>query len=155
MNELIRAANLNDLETIMVIERESFPVAWEYSVYLAICMQKGRVRSSDRRILFMDVLEKDGEVIGYTVWEIDLLERIGHILNLAISKIERRRGYGRMLLDHTHERFRDEGMASCYLEVRESNSMARSLYESSGYTVSDKLEGYYFDEDALVYTRNL
>lgn len=155
MNVLIRAPNLNDLDRIMEIERESFPVAWEYSVYLTICMNKGRIRSSDREVLFMYVLEKDGNVDGYSVWELDLLVRRGHILNLAIDRDERGRGYGRMLLEHTHTCFRDEEMTSCYLEVRESNSKARSLYESSGYTATKRLEGYYFDEDAIVYTKDL
>jgi ribosomal protein S18 acetylase RimI-like enzyme len=41
------------------------------------------------------------------------------------------------------------------LEVRESNIPARALYEASGFKPSGKIAGYYFDEDAIVYTKHL
>ena len=62
MSSTIRPVSLDDLDTIMEIERKSFLVAWEYSVYLRICMQNGRVLSSDRGMLLMDVFEKRGKI---------------------------------------------------------------------------------------------
>ncbi len=155
MSSIIRPVILNDLDTIMEIERKCFRFAWEYSVYLKICLQEGRVRSSDRSLLLMDVLEIDGRIVGYAVWEIDYLSRRGHVLNLAIIGEERRKGYGRMLVHHVHKNFKDAGMTNSYLEVRESNLPARALYENSGYTISDRIVGYYFDEDAVEYSRTL
>ena len=155
MSSTFRPTCLDDLDVIMEIERKSFPVAWEYTIYLRICMQNGRVVSNDRGVLFMDVFEKEGKIAGYAVWETDTLSKNGHILNLAIIEEERRKGYGRMFIHHVHESLKNAGMTSCYLEVRESNTPARSLYETSGYAISDTVAGYYFDEDAIEYSRDL
>ncbi len=155
MNLIIRPASFVDLDAIMEIERNSFPIAWEAAVFRIICSQEGRVLSSDRGMLFMDVLVKEKKVTGYAVWETDTLSRKGHILNLAIIEEERREGLGRLLIRHVQESLRKAGMTSCYLEVRESNSSAQSLYETCGYLISDRLVEYYFDEDAIVYSRDL
>jgi ribosomal-protein-alanine N-acetyltransferase len=150
-----RPVRLEDLDEVMEIERRSFPVAWEYTTYLRICMQKGRILSSDGGLLLMDVLESSSILTGYAVWETDPVSTRGHILNLAIIEEERRKGYGKLLLNHVHDSLRETGMTSCFLEVRESNTPARALYETSGYTATGKLDGYYFDEDAIEYSRNL
>jgi ribosomal protein S18 acetylase RimI-like enzyme len=39
--------------------------------------------------------------------------------------------------------------------VRENNLAARALYESIGFVASGMISGYYFDEDAIVYTIGL
>ncbi len=155
MNPTVRHARLDDLDTIMEIERKSFRVPWEYTIYLRICLQEGRVLSSDGGMLFMDVLEKEKKIVGFAVWETNPLSKKGHILNLAIIEEERSKGYGRMLIRHVQASLKNAGMASCNLEVRESNSLARSLYETCGYVISDRLAAYYFDEDAIEYSRNL
>ena len=155
MSSIFRPVSLDDLDEIMEIERKSFRVPWEYTIYLRICLQEGRVLSSDEGMLFMDVLEKKKKIIGFAVWETNPLSKKGHILNLAIIEEERSNGYGRMLICHVQESLKNAGMASCNLEVRESNSLARSLYETCGYVISDRLAGYYFDEDAIEYSRNL
>jgi ribosomal-protein-alanine N-acetyltransferase len=118
-------------------------------------MRKGRILSSDGGSLIMDVLECNRKLTGYAVWETDLVSTRGHILNLAIREKERQKGYGKLLLEHVQSSLRETGMTSCFLEVRESNIPARSLYESSRFTVSGRLDGYYFDEDAIEYTRDL
>ena len=100
----------------------------------------------------MDVMEKNGRVIGYAVWELDSSKSRGHILNLAIQQDERRRGNGRILLTHVINHLRSNGIRLCRLEVRESNIPARALYEGYGFIVSSKISEYYFDEDAIVYT---
>ena len=107
------------------------------------------------RTLCMDVIEEEDRLIGYVVWEYDIQTLRGHILNLAIAKDDRRKGKGTMLLNHVLEGFRTGSIRSCYLEVRESNTPARRLYESNGFSISDRIPGYYFDEDAIVYVRNL
>lgn len=151
----IRPVCLEDLDDIMEIERRSFPMPWEYTTYLRICMQKGRIHSNDAGMLLMDVLESNGLVTGYAVWETDPVSTRGHILNLAIVEDERRKGYGKMLLTHVQDSLRETGMTSCFLEVREGNTPARLLYESAEYTASGRLDGYYFDEDAIEYSIDL
>ena len=152
---MIRRVRLEDLDEIMLIERASFTVAWEYSIFLNICMQSGQIELGESRSLFMDVLEENGKVIGYAVWETDARMSQGHILNLAIQVDERRKGKGTMVLSSILNHLRTNNIRTCYLEVRESNVAARVLYESNGFIASTRRPGYYFDEDAIVYSLNL
>ena len=152
---MIRSARLDDLDEIMKIERQSFPVAWEYSIFLNICLQDGRISSGESGSLFMDVIEENDKVIGYAVWNIDTRMAEGHILNLAVQVDERRNGKGKMLLFHMLNHLKTTKIRSCRLEVRESNLAARVLYESNGFVASTKIPGYYFDEDAIVYSLTL
>lgn len=151
---MIRGVQIEDIDEIMIIERQSFPVAWEYSVFLNICLHGGKIISR-KKTLFMDVMEQRGRIIGYAVWEEDLNKTKGHILNLAIRQEERRQGNGRYLLLHVINHLRLSGIRVCNLEVRESNLPARTLYERSGFIASSKISDYYFDEDAIVYSLNL
>ncbi len=152
---MIRRVRLEDLDDIMKIERQSFPVAWEYSIFLNIGLQGGKVSSGESGLLLMDVIEENEKIIGYTVWEIDTHKAEGHILNLAIQVNERRKGRGRMLLSHVVEHMKTNSIHTCRLEVRESNIAARLLYESSGFVPSAKIPGYYWDEDGVIYTKVL
>lgn len=152
---MIRRVRLEDLDEIMVIERASFPVAWEYSIFLNICLQGGQIASDESRTLLMDVIEESGKVIGYTVWETDTQLSKGHILNLAVHVDERRKGRGTMLLMNILDQLRTSNIRSCHLEVRESNVAGRALYESHGFSASSRIPGYYFDEDAIVYSLDI
>jgi ribosomal-protein-alanine N-acetyltransferase len=152
---LIRRVRLDDLTEVMRIERSCFPVAWEYSIFLNICLQNGEVKSGESKTLFMDVIENRGSVAGYIVWEVDIARKEGHILNLAIRHDERRIGKGRRLLSHVLDHLRSIQVNTCFLEVRESNFPARNLYESYGFIESDKIPRYYFDEDAIIYSIDL
>ena len=155
MKHHIRPVHLNDLENVMHIETASFPIAWDYTTYLRICIQNGRITTNDDGLLLMDILEIDDKLVGYAVWETDQISTRGHILNLAIIEDERRKGYGKLLLAHVKISLLESGMASCFLEVRESNTAARRLYESAGFTESGRLDGYYFNEVAIEYTCDL
>jgi ribosomal-protein-alanine N-acetyltransferase len=152
---VIRRVQLKDIDEIMQIERQSFPVAWEYTIFLNICIRKGQVSSGESGTIFMDVLELNNRVIGYSVWEFDRRKAEGHILNLAIHPNERRKGNGRRMLLSVVEQLITLHTKLCRLEVRESNIPARALYEASGFKPSGKIAGYYFDEDAIVYTKHL
>ena len=103
----------------------------------------------------MDVVEENDKLIGYAVWEIDTRAAEGHILNLAIQVDERRKGKGKMLLAHMVDHLKTNNIRTCHLEVRERNTAGRALYESIGFITSGTLSGYYFDEDAIVYTMRL
>ena len=152
---MIRKVRLDDIDEIMKIERQSFPVAWEYSIFLNICLLGGQMASGESGLLFMDVIEENDTIVGYAVWETDTRTQEGHILNLAIQADERRKGKGKMLLYHVVDHLKTNSIRVCRLEVRESNTPARGLYESNGFVASGEIPGYYFDEDAIVYTMDL
>lgn len=96
-----------------------------------------------------------GTVQGFLVaaaagpeWEIE---------NLAVAGPARRRGLGAALIEHFLGMVRRQGAASVFLEVRESNAVARTLYEKWGFVESGRRRRYYGhpDEDAVVYRRGI
>jgi ribosomal-protein-alanine N-acetyltransferase len=76
------------------------------------------------------------------------------ILNLAVHPEYRRRGLGRDLLCKVLKIGIKMGMEQAHLEVRETNTSAHKLYESSGFAVVGRRKKYYPDtkEDALLMT---
>jgi len=76
----------------------------------------------------------------------------GEVLNLAVDPPYRRRGLARALLDTALGVFQRRGADEVYLEVRESNAAARSLYGERGFEPVGTRRAYYRNpvEDALV-----
>lgn len=66
-----------------------------------------------------------------------------HVLNIAVHKVCRRRGVGRVLLLRAIEEGRIRGVRKGLLEVRSSNLDARSFYQSLGFRVVGERPGYY------------
>ena len=105
----------------------------------------------------------DEQVVGYAVGElrkslygspVELLE-IGHILNIALENGKKRKGVGTKLILELELRFRQRKATVAMLEVRESNTSARSFYTVLGYRETIRLAMYYGDEDAIVMTKDL
>ena len=68
-----------------------------------------------------------------------------------------REGIGRRLLEELMSRARETGADALFLEVRESNTAARSLYEQVGFEPTGRRKSYYKEpqEDGILYRRNL
>jgi ribosomal-protein-alanine N-acetyltransferase len=81
----------------------------------------------------------------------------GEIADIAVAPRARGRGIGGALLDEATVRLADTGVRALFLEVRESNSAARGLYDSRGFAPVGRRRGYYRHppEDALVLRRDL
>jgi len=148
----IRLPIIDDLIQVIDIEKNSFPIPWSQEIFLRIIVCKGRYRVDEDVFIIMKVLARQSHVIGYVIWEESLYEEQGHILNLAVREDERGRGNGSLLLNHALNCMRDAGMKTCELEVRESNQIARSLYDRVGMMAVDRVEKYYDVEDAIIYT---
>lgn len=76
----------------------------------------------------------------------------GEILNLAVAPESRRHGLGRALLDDGLRLLRQHKVGEVFLEVRESNVGAQTLYLMAGFRPVGQRRGYYRypKEDALV-----
>lgn len=129
----VRAGTAADLEAIAGIQAASPGAAqWPVSDYLA----------QDLR-----VAEAGGRVLGFLAAR-TLAAGESEVLNLAVAPDFRRLGVGRALLDDwiaAHP-------GTLWLEVRESNSGARTFYQAIGFTVVGRREDYYTDspEAAIV-----
>jgi ribosomal-protein-alanine N-acetyltransferase len=65
------------------------------------------------------------------------------ILLLGVLELERRRGVGRMLLEHYLNELRDARTRRVTLEVRESNEPALALYRAAGFLPCGRRPRYY------------
>jgi ribosomal-protein-alanine N-acetyltransferase len=79
------------------------------------------------------------------------------IADLAVAPEARRLGIGRALLARVLAELGEAGARTVYLEVRESNLAARTLYEANGFESVGRRRGYYRHpvEDALVLMREI
>lgn len=146
-----RPIQLDDIESVNEIEKDSFPSPWDESIFFQLALSGGRYPVDENTVIIMDVMGRRGSVKGYVVWEEDEEDNHGHILNLAVQPDFRQHGYGRKLLNHALSSMKTSGIETCELEVRESNNWARYLYENAGMMAVDRRVGYYESEDAIIY----
>lgn len=101
------------------------------------------------------VAEIGGAVAGFLVTRLVATDL--EVLNLATGVEFRRRGVATALVAKCLEASRERGADKAFLEVRESNHAAISLYERFGFNVSGLREQYYRNplEDAVLMTRVL
>ena len=137
----VRPMRLGDLDEVMLIERRSFSAPWEESTF------RGLMRRPSAALL---VAEIDDELTGYSVMWFAADE--GELGNVAVLPERRGEGIGRTLLRESIAVAASRGTRSLYLEVRESNEVARGLYEKVGFNVVGVRKQYYTEpvEDATV-----
>ncbi len=95
------------------------------------------------------------DILGFLVarhlapeWELE---------NLVVAPTARRQGLGKRLVHALLARAHETKSHSVFLEVRESNAAARSLYEKTDFAQTGRRKAYYKDpaEDALLYRFSL
>lgn len=129
------------LDRVVAIEHESFSTAWRRESY------ERELLNATARYL---VAKRGDEVVGYAgMWAI---ADEAHITTIAVAPGHRRRGIGERLLVALLVAAEDAGVRMVTLEVRESNAVARGLYDKYGFEAVAHMRGYYADtgEDAIV-----
>lgn len=94
-----------------------------------------------------------GALLGYG--GISLVADEAEIITVAVSPTCRRQGIARALMERML-RLAEDARASVYLEVRASNTPARELYRSLGFTETGVRKNYYTSprEDAVLMMRS-
>ena len=138
----IRAMSPGDIPAVGALERAAYPFPWSEGIFRD-CLRVGYL---------CRVAEFEGDVVAYGIVAMGAGE--AHILNLCVRDDLRGRGVGRQILMLLLERARQAGVAEAFLEVRPSNRLAISLYQSVGFVQVGLRKGYYQAdpgrEDALV-----
>lgn len=137
-----RLMNLDDIPTIVDIERESFSAPWSAEAF--------RTELAQNLFAKYMIMELDGVIVGYGgMW---LIIDEAHITNIAVRTPYRGRGYGELLLRELMKTALWLGARRMTLEVRVSNEVAQSLYRKMGFYPSGVRPAYYSDnlEDALI-----
>lgn len=143
----IRPARLDDLRTIGEIERATFSDPWTLGAFRSV-LDSGRAT-----FLVATSREEPLAVLGYAVLWMILDE--AELSNLAVSPPSRGRGVGAALLDAIVREAEGQGALSIFLEVRDSNAVARALYQSRGFDEAGRRRRYYRGpvEDAIIMRR--
>jgi ribosomal-protein-alanine N-acetyltransferase len=92
----------------------------------------------------VSVLLDDSTVIGTLVAVVET-EGVSRVLILALKPEHRRRGGGKMLLDHHIRVCKGLGMRRVKLEVRKGNDLAMRFYERQGFKSEGTLPCFYTD----------
>ena len=158
----VRAAEPGDLPRLVEIAAHSATAAqWNQAEYLKLFApnqhpnlpdqtQDPTQSSGQLQHRTALVVEHSGGVVGFIAgrqvadeWEIE---------NIAVTGAARRCGLGSRLVGEWLDHVRRRGGKSVFLEVRESNRAARSLYEKWAFIEVGRRKAYYQDpaEDALI-----
>ena len=138
----------SDLDEILLIEKSSFLSPWSR------CAFENEMRAV---YAFPMVIAQDvpPRIQGYLCFWI--LNDECHILNLAVHPSFRRKGVASRLIGKLLDVCRLKKIVTCFLEVRTSNQVARTLYRKFGFEHQGVRKKYYSDtgEDALIMKRRL
>ena len=126
---------------ITEIERASFSCPWSSDSF----RQAGEMENS----IFL-VLREDGNTAGFGI--ILTVAGEGELVDIAVSHAYRKKGYGQALMTALLAESERQGIETLYLEVRQSNTAARNLYEKNGFEAMGVRKKYYRDpvEDAVL-----
>lgn len=138
---MIRLMREADLEQVAELEKCCFSESWSYRI-----LEAGLHSSYDVYYVY----EQDARILGYC--NLRLLAGEGEIQRIAVLPQCRRLGLGRKMMDAMVGYARDNQALAISLEVRESNTAARKLYESYGFQAEAMRKAYYHNptEDAVI-----
>ncbi len=140
----LRSAVQSDLEELVELEAMAFDDPWP-ALSVAPMLD-------DPKALVL--VAADGVLAGYVAFSLSVGE--AELLRLAVRPSHRRRGIGRRLGQEGLAQVERAGFQRVFLEVREANRDARSLYSSLGFEQIGRRSAYYQDgSDALVLRRRL
>ena len=146
MEFTVREAQKTDIADMVFIEEECFSTPWS---------RKSFAESFSHSPWHFFVAICDKKIVGYGGVYLILDE--GQISNIATLSAFRGNGIGRAILEKIIELCKDEGCERITLELRESNSVARALYESCGFIEVGKRPGFYSNpsEGAILMDKTL
>lgn len=139
----VEKAASRDARAVEKIESDCFSLPWSYN-------QIAEEIAAENAVFL--VAKADETVLGYVSGRLICDEFF--ISNIAVDEKFRLCGVASALLDKLKEILSSENCSLITLEVRESNSSARKLYEKFGFTDLGVRKGFYSapKEDARIYT---
>ena len=142
----IRSMTRNDCEQVAAIEAASFSLPWSLRAFT------DTVEKENFRYF---VAEESGEILGYCGFLYVLDE--AEIPNVCVKASARKQGIGKQMMSVLVEKAAKLGITTLYLEVRESNAAARTLYKSLGFAEDGIRKNFYEQpvENAVLMSKTL
>jgi len=134
--------SLEHIDQVVKIEETSFPTPWSRQAFTHEVLHNSFAQYI--------VALRGEQVVGYAgVW---IIMDEAHITNVAVHPDFRRQGLGRGLMLEMMRLSIYSGANRMTLEVRPSNTVARSLYQSLGFCERGLRRRYYKEtgEDAII-----
>jgi ribosomal-protein-alanine N-acetyltransferase len=140
---LLRPASESDVNEVAQIERSCFADPWSEESFR-------RLLDVAPAIFLVALCPPAQEIVGYVVGF--SVGEDAEILNVAVAPKFRGQGLAGQMLDAVLIQLGSRGVRTAFLEVRESNQAALSLYKSRGFGEIGRRQRYYRRpvEDALV-----
>lgn len=130
-----------EIPSVARLEQEIFTDAWS---------AKGIEETLDSSQGEILVARWRGHVIGYGI--LYCVAEEGELVRIAVAEEARANGVGHRLLEAIFQTCRQQGAERIFLEVRESNEIARRFYERHGFSVDGRRRRFYQnpEEDAIL-----
>lgn len=144
---MLRLMKETDLPIVLELEEQLFTSTWKMDDFL--------YEMNENPFSQMFVWEENSEIVGYMgIW---IIFEQAQLTNLAVNKKYQGKGYGRKLLEMGISLCQEAGCEIMTLEVRQSNVVAKLLYQSCGFEKVSVKKDYYQDnhEDADVMMKGL
>ena len=120
------------LDTLLPVEQQAYSHPWTRGNFI-----DARAAGYETQLL----VDAQGGLVGYFVAMI-VLDEV-HLLNITVAPARQRQGWARILLDALALWSRQRQAQWIWLEVRESNVRARSIYAAHGYQEVGLRKNYY------------
>lgn len=128
----LRPMTVPELDAVMAIEVASYAYPWSRGNFI-----DSLAGGYPARVLF----DAQGEMLGYFVAMTGVDEM--HLLNVTVAPAMQGRGYGSFLIDALKTLCRENRAQQLWLEVRQSNERACTLYRRLGFTTVGVRKNYY------------
>ena len=136
-----------DAESVFLLAKRADAFSWSVNQFLS------SLKAGDK----VTLAYRDDVLIGYFVLRTVLDE--SELMQIAVDPNFQGKGFGRKLLTEAIKTAKLSGANRLCLEVRVSNTRARNLYETSGFTIDAIRKGYYRTatgrEDAVLMTKRI
>ena len=161
-----------DVDAVAALEKDSFPLAWTPDVFARILRNDRMPLSSVRKATLADVavfgLHFSNRVIegnhapqshtafpllGYMSIRLVPLAGEAEIYNVAVQPTCRGKGYGTLLVSAVVQKLAACSIQEVFLEAREGNIAALSLYKRCGFVQYGIRKRYYVDGENAVLMR--
>ncbi len=144
----LRRMTEEDLSAVMFGEMAAYTHPWTEKIFRD-CL--------DNRHYSCWVLELNRQIAGHVVISAAVGE--AHILNLCVYPQNQRQGWGRKMLNEAEWIAKQHKAETCFLEVRPSNVVGITLYQTMGYNEVGLRKNYYpadqGREDAIIMAKAL
>ena len=139
----VREVTIEELDKVAEIDRNAFP---EMSYPLFVLRQFFDICKG----YFLVATDENGDLAGYTLGNLDLNNKKGWVLSLAVQKNQRSGGTGFQLTGSLIENLEKNGAQEIFLTVTPHNESAVRLYKKLGFQEIGTDSNYYCDGEERV-----